>query len=1131
MYYRIQRKLQNIMYSVDFFNYEGNVLKIKGWIFSEDYKIEDVSLVLTSKGQRWDLLAETGVERIDVYNHFKRNLHAKNSGFYAMVLARGFTNGIVWLEYRKNEKNYKLYLGSIKGEKEERIVVKPYSEAMEYLDLGAFEDKNLEEYSNKYTGDITIDVIIPVYNGFQYLQPLFDSIKKTKMKYRLIIIEDASPDKRVKPYLREYQCDHPETVLIENDVNMGFVKSVNRGLKYSSNHVALVNTDVEVPEMWLERLMQPILENDTIASTTPYTNAGTICSFPNIGKDQTIFGGLSLAIVDNEFKKIRPRYVEMPTGVGFCMGMNKKALELIGLLDEENFGMGYAEENDWCQRAIKHNMKNVHVENLFVYHKHGGSFLSEDKKRFIEEHGKILSQKYPKYNQEVAYFFEADENRDIRKYVEWSLLLGMKLPTTLVFNHSLGGGATAYLEKKEKEILNRGEVFCLVKCNYDIGRTEIIYKYKESTIKFRVHKLLEIADIIRRIAPDKILINELVSYPQLYEVLQLVQEYKQENEVELTLLGHDFYMVCPTVNLLNEQTQYCGVPNLEKCEQCLKQNSELKYLDFGSMKEWRNHWCRFIKACDHVVVFSNDSKDIFEKAFGVLENIQVIPHEIDYLPVINKNYKHTHTLNIGLLGTLVKHKGLDVVKDVLDYIERNHLDVNLVLVGNCGEKIKNKHFIETGQYTRDMLPSLIFKYDIDIFWIASIWPETFSYTTEEIITMNFPVMSFDLGAPAERIKRYARGSIIPSMKPEDVVLTAKAWNEKEKNIYVDKKVLFIVEDITFSSRYRVDHLREQLLYKGITSDCVSMEEALKYSLEKYASIVIYRGSIPKQVRKLVNKAHKLSKKVFYDIDDLVFDYKSVAGLDFMNNEYKDFKEYCDNIRKSMQLCDAYITSTITLARQIKKCMDCNEVYVNRNVASAEMAILSVAEKAHVKKDSEKIVLGYFSGTKTHDKDFELIKDVLLDILEKHSNVWLRLGGQIKTAKEFAPYVDRIEIFEFVSWKKLPELIAEVDINLMPLESTIFHECKSENKWQEAALVGVPTIASYNDELALVINDNKDGFLCRNADEWKEKLESLIADKQLRDSIAAEASAKVMQEYTTFTRDITNIRIALCGEEK
>lgn len=1131
MYQKIQRKLQNILCTVDLFEYKGNVLRVKGWIFSEDCEIDDISIVLTSKGKSWDLFAETKVERIDVYNFYKKNSYAKHSGFYTLVYIKGIVSGSIWLEYTKKGKKYRLYLESIHGKRADKVLIKPYAETVQYLNLDTFEKNSVTELEMKDYNDVTIDIVIPVYNGFQYLDALFASIKKTKIKYRLILIEDCSPDIRVREYLRKYKNNHPDTILIENEENLGFVKSVNKGLRQSCNHVALVNTDVEVPNMWLERLIRPILEDETIASTTPYTNAGTICSFPKIGDDNSLFLNLDLETIDNEFKNIKPRYVEMPTGVGFCMGMSRKALDAVGLLDEENFGKGYCEENDWCQRAIEKGMSNVQVENLFVYHKHGGSFLSEDKKRYIEKHSKILSEKYPNYNQEVAYFFEIDINKDIRKYVEWNLLLKMKYPTTVVFNHNLGGGATSYLDGKAQEILNKGEVFCVIQYNYDINRIEIIYRYSEESIKFRIHKLSELFVLLRRISPTKIIINELVSYPDLYEILKQIRNYKEEQSVELVLLVHDFYMICPTINLLDEKEKYCGLPNVEKCEQCLEESCEVKYPDYVSMKQWREQWALFMKSCDSVVAFSNNSKELVEKAFGTLDNIQVIPHKIDYLPIINKQYKNAKTINIGLLGTLVKHKGAEIVKETLKYIEQNNLNINIVLVGKCGEYIKSPHFIETGFYTRDMLPKLIFEYDIDIFWIASIWPETFSYTTEEIMTMKFPIMSFDMGAPAERIKKYEKGFIIPSMEPSDIVTVAQAWCEKEKKMYIDKKILFVVEEVTFSSRYRVEHLREQLLYQGITSDCILIKEALKTDLSKYESIVVYRSAMEKIVKKLVQKAHKYSKQVFYDIDDFIFEYDSISELDFLKyDEYKNFRRYCDSIKKTMQHCDAYITSTHALAKEISKSMNTDKVFVSRNVASAEMTILSLTEKNHVQKDSNKVILGYFSGTKTHDKDFEIIKDVLLEVLEKYDNVWLRLGGQIQFPKEFSPYFSRIETFDFVSWKNLPNLIASVDVNLMPLESTVFHECKSENKWQEAALVGVPTIASYNDELAYAIVDNENGLLCRNSTEWKEKLEKMIEDKQFRSEIAEAAHTKVMQEYVTYARDISAIKNVLCGEK-
>ena len=235
-----------------------------------------------------------------------------------------------------------------------------------------------------------VDVIVPVYNGLEYFDALFSGIEKTKVPYRLILVNDKSPDPEVGNYLEKYAAEHDNVVLLNNETNMGFLPSVNRGLKMAENHVALVNTDVEVPEEWLERLMLPIFAKENIATTTPFTTCGTICSFPDFCRDNKLFEGMPLWEIDDEFRMIRPQYPTMPTGVGFCMGMNLKAIQEVGLLDEENFGKGYGEENDWCQRAIAAGYENVHVDNLFVYHKHGGSFPSEEKQRLLKEHSEAL---------------------------------------------------------------------------------------------------------------------------------------------------------------------------------------------------------------------------------------------------------------------------------------------------------------------------------------------------------------------------------------------------------------------------------------------------------------------------------------------------------------------------------------------------------------------------------------------------------------------------------------------------------------------------------------------------------------------------------------------------------------------
>ena len=134
-------------------------------------------------------------------------------------------------------------------------------------------------------------------------------------------------------------------------------------------------------------------------------------------------------------------------------------------------------------------------------------------------------------------------------------------------------------------------------------------------------------------------------------------------------------------------------------------------------------------------------------------------------------------------------------------------------------------------------------------------------------------------------------------------------------------------------------------------------------------------------------------------------------------------------------------------------------------------------------------------------------------MKKYGNVHLVVGGQIELSADFDELKDRVEKFEFVSWRKLPSLIANVDINLMPLEETFFHECKSENKWMEAALVKVPTIASWNHELANVIESGVTGYLCRENVEWEENLQKLIQSRELRNKIAENAHKRVLERYT------------------
>ena len=303
-----------------------------------------------------------------------------------------------------------------------------------------------------------------------------------------------------------------------------------------------------------------------------------------------------------------------------------------------------------------------------------------------------------------------------------------------------------------------------------------------------------------------------------------------------------------------------------------------------------------------------------------------------------------------------------------------------------------------------------------------------------------------------------------------------------------------------------------MIRKGIASDCISIKDVKKCDLKEYCNVVVYRISDYEKMKKLKNKIQKCQTSLYYDIDDYIFNYQAIKDIGFLKGkEYRNYENYTNQIRKCMEISDGYIVSTESLKRVIENQFPNKEVIVNRNVASMEMTISSLTLEK-VQKDY--ITIGYFSGTKTHNDDFESIKEELISIMRQNKKVHLLIGGQIELPADFNEVKDQVETFKFVSWQELPHLISKADINLMPLENTIFHECKSENKWMEAALVNVPTIASWNRELALVIHDGEDGFLCKNSEEWTEKLCQLIEDNELRNRMAQNAHERVTKEYLT-----------------
>jgi GT2 family glycosyltransferase len=259
----------------------------------------------------------------------------------------------------------------------------------------------------------SIDIVLPVFNGYEHLIRLLPTISNTNVDYRLIAINDCSTDERISVLLEQEATRDQRIEIIENDENLGFVVSANTGFNLSSERgVVLLNSDVILPQGWLERLIAPFAVDGTIASATPFSNAASIFSFPQISCDNKLPSGVGVDFMDTLFRAEMPEYNTVPTGHGFCMAMSAAAIQSVGHFDQEAFGRGYGEENDWCLRARQAGFRNVIVENLFVYHWNGGSFKDESEELRMGNR-RITKERYPGYFAEVKRFISMDP---IKKY-------------------------------------------------------------------------------------------------------------------------------------------------------------------------------------------------------------------------------------------------------------------------------------------------------------------------------------------------------------------------------------------------------------------------------------------------------------------------------------------------------------------------------------------------------------------------------------------------------------------------------------------------------------------------------------------------------------------------------------------
>jgi len=323
-----------------------------------------------------------------------------------------------------------------------------------------------------------------------------------------------------------------------------------------------------------------------------------------------------------------------------------------------------------------------------------------------------------------------------------------------------------------------------------------------------------------------------------------------------------------------------------------------------------------------------------------------------------------------------------------------------------------------------------------------------------------------------------------------------------------------------AQRYRCVHLRQQLGLCRIPCQVREFRGESSEANHDYDLVVFHRIPFDRYIDRLVSQIHERGGLVIFDTDDLIFDSSALGWVRALSNEdalrielhTRDVGLY----RRMLGISDAVLVSTDYLARQTSALGKPSRVH--RNAFSLEMLSTSQDARGQQRRRDNRIVIGYASGTPTHNRDFQEARPALQEILGKYPRAELRIIGPLDPGHDWGTLRERIRHVPFVPWRELPHLLAQFDVNIAPLEpGNPFCEAKSEVKYIEAGLVGVPTVASRIGAFEFAIRPGENGFLASTHDEWTEALERLVGDAALRREMGERAYEDVLQRYHPLVR--------------
>jgi O-antigen biosynthesis protein len=616
----------------------------------------------------------------------------------------------------------------------------------------------------------TVDIIVPVYSGFDEtancLYAVSATLLATTLSAEIVVIDDQSPEPELSRLL-DYVADLRLITLVRHDKNQGFPFSVNRGTAlHHDRDVILLNADTEVYGDWIDRLHRAAYSDANIATVTPFSNNATICSYPYFDRNFRGAFELSFKEIDRLASKVNSgQLIDIPTGIGFCMYIRRACLDGTSPFDANAFGVGYGEENDFCQRIAARGWRNVLAGNVFVRHLGGISFRDSTNQR-IRKALQIVNDRYPHYGEDVQRYLKHDPPKPLRRNIDIARLRRAAGEHSVLFVvHRLDGGTLRHVNELSRLLVKEGVgTFLLQPCaghgNFgDLSHDGI----RDLSVVSRLGLLRDLpaaATLISDLGIMHIHVHHLLGFSPV--ATHFVKALARKVGIAYDFTAHDYTPACPRVNMIDGSGIYCNNGDIPVCESCLMEHGS----PFGNVSVWlwREAYEHFMQGARKLFVPNQDVKTRLEAFFPSLDfTVRPHPERIPDTFGAPVHRQPGQTLRVAVIGAIGPHKGSLQLLRCAEDAARRRLPIKFVLVGFADiSQIRDLPTVEIiGRYNDDDLPKLLERTRCHLSFFPSVWPETYSFTLSEAFFAGLYPVAFDIGAIAHRIRAAGWGCILP----------------------------------------------------------------------------------------------------------------------------------------------------------------------------------------------------------------------------------------------------------------------------------------------------------------------------------------------------------------------------------